>query len=266
MSAWLRATVVTYVLLLVALPMIALVYRGTRGGPVQFWIDVSTPAAVHAVVLTAVTSAAAACINAAAGIVIAWALVRHRFPGRKLLSSLVDVPFAVPTLVTGVLLVALYGPQSPVGRVLEASGVPIAFAQPGIVLALVFVTLPLAVRTIEPVLSGLDRAEEDAAVTLGASTTTVLVHVILPPLRPAIAAAWVQVFARALAEFGAIAAVSGNIPRHTQVASVYVLAQLESGSPRSAAAVSVVLLAVALLLQPLWQRLVRGGGGDRARR
>ncbi len=250
-----RHTVVTIVLLLVVLPLMALVHHAMARGAGTFWSDVSDPVAVHALGLTIVLAAITATINAVAGTAIAWVLVRHEFPGRRALSAAVDAPFAVPTLVTGVLLVTLYGPQSSFGAWLIAHEVPIAFARPGIILAMLFVTVPLAVRTVEPVLAELDPDEQDAALTLGARPWLVFRRVLLPPLVPAIAAAWVQVFARSIAEFGSIAAVSGNMPHETLVASVYVLGELESGSSRTAAAVSVVLLFAALMLQPLAQRL-----------
>lgn len=255
-----RSTVVTYVLLLVALPVVALVYHGTADGPAAFWAGISDPAGVDALVLTMVTSAIAATLTTAAGTAIAWAILRRHLPGRRILVALVDVPFAVPTLVTGVVLVALYGPQTWIGQTLVDFGTPIAFARPGIVLALLFIGLPLAVRTLEPVLAELDPDEEDAAKTLGASKMMVFTRVLLPALWPAIAASWVQVFARSIAEFGSIAAISGNVPGETLVASVYILGELESGNARGAAAVSVVLLAVALALQPVWQTLARRGG------
>jgi sulfate transport system permease protein len=258
-----RHAVVTTVLLLVVLPLVALVHHSISGGFATFWADIGDPVAVHALWLTILLAAVTATINAVAGTGIAWLLVRHEFWGRRALSAAVDAPFAVPTLVTGVLLVALYGPQSSFGAWLIANDIPIAFARPGIVLAMLFVTVPLAVRTVEPVLAELDPDEEDAARTLGAKPWPVFRRVLLPPLVPAIAAAWIQVFARSIAEFGSIAAVSGNMPKDTLVASVYVLGELEGGSSRSAAAVSVVLLFAALCLQPLAQRLssraVHGG-------
>lgn len=255
-----RATVVTYVLLLVALPVVALVYHAAGGGPAEFWKLVTDPTGVDALILTVATSALAATITTAAGTAIVWAIIRRRLPGRGIITALVDVPFAVPTLVTGVVLVAFYGPHTWLGRTFTDLGFPIAFARPGIVLALLFIGLPLAVRTIEPVLAELDPDEEDAAQTLGANKVMVFRHVLLPALWPAIAAAWVQVFARSIAEFGSIAAISGNVPGDTLVASVYILGELESGNARGAAAVSVVLLAGALLLQPLWQMLASRGG------
>lgn len=252
-----RHAVVTYVMLLVALPLAALCHHAVGGGFATFIDDVTAPVAAAALALTVGLAALAATINAVGGLLIAWVLVRRDFPGRRALSALVDVPFAIPTLVTGVLLVGVYGPQTALGAALIDLGMPVAYARPGILLAMLLVTLPLSVRTVEPIVEALDPDEEEAARTLGASRWLTFRKVLLPALAPALAAAWVQVFARAIAEFGSIAAVSGNVPRETMVASVYVLGELESGSSRSAAAVSVVLLLVALVLQPIAQRASR---------
>lgn len=252
-----RHAVITYVMLLVALPIAALIHHAFGGGLATFVDDVTAPVAAAAIALTVGLAALAATVNAVGGLLIAWVLVRRDFPGRRFLSGLVDVPFAIPTLVTGVLLVGVYGPQTPLGAALIDLGMPVAYARPGILLAMLLVTLPLSVRTVEPIVESLDPDEEEAARTLGASRWLTFRKVLLPALAPALAAAWVQVFARAIAEFGSIAAVSGNVPRETMVASVYVLGELESGSSRSAAAVSVVLLLLALALQPIAQRASR---------
>jgi sulfate transport system permease protein len=165
-----------------------------------------------------------------------------------MISALVDLPFAVPTLVTGVMLVTLLGPQSVLGRWLAAQRMQVAFAPPSIVLALLFVTLPFVVRAVEPVLMEQDPAEEEAARTLGAGTWTVFLRVLLPPMMPAILSGTIRSFARALGEFGSIVVVSGNIPYRTLTAPIYIFGEIESGQPARAAAVSVVLLAAALAL------------------
>jgi sulfate transport system permease protein len=259
-----RGLFATYVGLLVAVPLIALTVEGLSGGPAVVWAAISTPAATQAIVLSLWTSALAAVLNGVFGTMIAWALVRFDLPGRGFVSALVDLPFAIPTLVAGILLVALYGPHTPVGGALEAGlGIEVAYAQPGIVLALLFVTLPFVVRAVEPVLLELDAAEEEAAMMLGAGPVTTLVRVVLPPLLPAIAAGSLQVFARSIAEFGSIAAVSGNIPFKTLTAPVQILGDVEGGDPTSAAALSLLLLALALVLQPLSIALSRAAGAKR---
>jgi len=257
----LRGIAIAWVSVLVVIPVAALVVAAVlKQGPSSLALMFTDPVARHALVLTFVTSAVAATINALAGTMIAWALVRRAFPGKPILSAMVDIPFAVPTLVTGVVLVALLGPQAWLGQTFIRAGFPIVFARPGIVLALLFISLPLVVRTLEPVVAGLDPNEEDAAATLGASKWIIFRHILLPAILPALAAAWVQAFARCIAEFGSIAALSGNVPRETLVASVYILGEIEAGNPTTAAAMSVVLLVIALALQPISRALTAKGG------
>ena len=199
-------------------------------------------------------------INALMGTAAAWVLVRYRFPGRTFLSTLVDLPFAIPTLVTGVMLVLLYGPRGLMGDWLATSGLKIAFAPPGILLALLFVTLPFVVRAVEPVLLEQDPAEEEAARTLGADALTVFLRVLLPPLLPAILSGSVRSFARALGEFGSIVVVSGNIPYKTLTAPIYLFGEIEAGAPQAAAAVSLVLLLFAVALTYVGRALERWAG------
>jgi len=239
------------------------VFKGLSEGPAAFWHAVSAKGAIDALWLSTWTSMIAAVVNGFMGSAIAWALVRWDVPGRRLLAALVDLPLAIPTLVAGILIIALFGPQTALGGFLHRHGLDVAFARPGIVLALLFVTLPFVVRAVEPVLAELDPAEEEAALTLGAGRWLTFRKVLLPPIFPAIAAGMVQTFARSIAEFGSLAAVSGNIPFKTLVAPVYILGQVEAGEPAAAAAVSILLLAVALLLQPLAALLARRAGGRR---
>jgi len=243
-----RIGVLAYVGLLVALPLAALLWSGLGHGPGALWGAVSAPAAADALVRTLVTAGIMALVNAVMGTATAWVLVRYEFPGRGLLSGLVDLPFAIPTLVTGVMLVLLFGPQSALGGWLNAHRMPVAFATPSIVLALLFITVPFVVRAVEPVLMEQDPAEEEAARTLGASTFTVFRRVLLPPLLPAIVSGTIRSYARALGEFGSIVVVSGNIPYQTLTAPIYVFGEIESGRAEVAAAVSVALLTVALAL------------------
>jgi sulfate/thiosulfate transport system permease protein len=182
-----------------------------------------------------------ATINAATGTLIAWVLVRDEFPGKRAVNAIIDLPFALPTIVAGLTLLALYGPTSP-------AGIDIAYTQAAVGLALLFVTLPFVVRSVQPVLIELDREMEEAATSLGASPATVFRRIILPNLVPAILSGSALAFARAVGEFGSLVLISGNIPFHTQVASVYVFKQLESDNPVGAAAVSVVLLILSLIV------------------
>ena len=213
-----------------------MVTRSLDGGPSAFWEAVSSRRAVSALELTVGSSAIVAAVDAVMGTLIAWVLVRDRFRGRALVNALIDLPFALPTIVAGLTLLALYGPTGP-------TGIDVAFTRVAVVLALLFVTLPFVVRSVQPVLLALDPEVEEAAASLGASGPTIFRRVILPSLRPAILAGVGLAFGRALGEFGAVVLISGNLPFRTETASVFVYGQLEQGSVTSAAAISVVLMA-----------------------
>jgi sulfate/thiosulfate transport system permease protein len=226
---------------IVLIPLAAVVARSTDGGLDAFWTAISNRQAVSALRLTLVLSIVVAAVNAVAGTLIAWVLVRDQFPGKRAVNAIIDLPFALPTIVAGLTLLALYGPTSP-------AGIDIAYTQAAVGLALLFVTLPFVVRSVQPVLIELDREMEEAATSLGASPATVFRRIILPNLVPAILSGSALAFARAVGEFGSLVLISGNIPFHTQVASVYVFKQLESDNPVGAAAVSVVLLILSLIV------------------
>lgn len=263
-GSWLlRGAVAAWIGLLVGLPAVVLVLRGLEGGVDGLVAVFASSTARAALSLSLWTATLAALVNGVAGTAIAWALVRWDLPGRRALAALVDLPLAIPTLVAGILLVALFGPQTALGGWFIAQGWPIAFAKPGIVLALLFVTLPFVVRAVEPVLDELDPAEEEAAWTLGAGRGITFLRVLLPPVLPAVAAGMVQTFARSVAEFGSLAAVSGNIPQRTLVMPVWILGEVEAGNVSGAAAASVILLALALVLQPLSAGLARRAGAGR---
>ena len=230
-----------YLSLIVLLPLAALAWKSAEGGWDAFADAVREPAALSALKLTLALSALVSLVNAVMGTVIAWVLVRDRFRGQAIVNALIDLPFALPTIVAGLTLLALYGPQGPVG-------VDIAFSRTAIVVALLFVTLPFVIRTVQPVLLELDREMEEAAASLGARPTAIFRRVVLPNLLPAILSGVALAFARAVGEFGSIVLISGNIPFDTQVTSVYVSKQIESDNPIGAAAVSVVLLFVALVV------------------
>lgn len=250
-----RGAVLSYLGLLVILPLLALVVTGLTPGPAALWQAISAPAARHALFLSLWTAALVATINAVAGTATAWVLVRYRFPGRRALSALVDLPFAIPTLVAGLLIVLLFGPNTPAGGWLAARSIPVLFAPPAIVLALLLITVPFVVRAVEPVLVELDPAEEEAATLLGASPLVAFLRVILPAIAPAIGCGMLQSFARSLAEFGSIVIVSGNIPHSTMTMSVLVFGEVEAGRPAVAAAVSILLLSMAFALSLATRRL-----------
>jgi sulfate/thiosulfate transport system permease protein len=227
--------------LIVLLPLAAVVVRSTDGGLDAFWSAISSRQAVSALRFTLLVSLVATVINAVTGTLIAWILVRDHFRGKRVINALIDLPFALPTIVAGLTLLALYGPTSPVG-------IDVAFTQFAVLLALLFVTLPFVVRAVQPVLIELDREMEEAALSLGASGRTVFTRVILPNLVPAILSGAALAFARAVGEFGSIVLISGNIPFETQVASMFIFKQIESDNPIGAAAISVMLLSLSLVV------------------
>jgi sulfate/thiosulfate transport system permease protein len=237
-----RGLVVGYLSLIVLIPLAAVVTKSLDGGLGTFWDAVTNPQAIEALKLTLFASAIVVAINGVAGTIIAWVLVRDEFPGKRYVNSIIDLPFALPTIVAGITLIALYGDNG----VLGLSGV--SFTRVGVVLALLFVTLPFVIRAVQPVLLELDTEMEEAAASLGAKPLTVFRHVILPNLRPAILAGVALAFARSIGEFGSLVLISGNIPFKTEVASVFIFSQIQSDNEISAAAVSVVLLAISLVI------------------
>jgi sulfate transport system permease protein len=206
----------------------------------DFRAAITDPQAVAALKLTLLASAGVALINAVMGTIVAWILVRDRFFGQSVINALVDLPFALPTIVAGLTLLTLYGPTSRVN-------VNVAFSRWAVLVSLLFVTLPFVIRTVQPVLLELDREMEEAAASLGAGSFQIFRRVILPNLLPAILSGVALAFARAIGEFGALVLITGNLPFKTEVASVYIFGRIESGDPRSAAAVSVVLLVITFL-------------------
>jgi sulfate transport system permease protein len=221
------------------LPIAALVSKAFSGGWGSFWEAVSQPEAVAALKLTVLCSLAVAAFNSLAGLVIAWMLVRDDFRGKAFVGALIDLPFALPTIVAGLTLLTLYGPNSPFG--INVEGTPF-----GILLALAFVTLPFAVRSVQPVLAELDREAEEAAASLGAAPSLVLRRIVLPSIAPAMLAGAGLAFARAIGEFGSVVLISGNLPFKTQVASSWIYSLSQSDDLSAAAAVSVLLIVIAL--------------------
>jgi sulfate/thiosulfate transport system permease protein len=253
----LRGAALAYLGLMVVLPVAAIVTRGYADGFGWLRSALAVPGATAAIRLTLIASAIAAVVNAVVGTLIAYVLVRFRFPGRNLLSTIVDLPIAIPTLVTGLALVAMYGPNAPIGGFLERLGVHVIFAPLGIELALLFITLPFVIRTVQPVLLELDPAEEEAAATLGANGWTTFRRVVLPAITPAIAAGALLTFARATGEFGSIVILSGNITGKTLTAPVFIFQLASQFRPEEAAAVATLLFAIAFVLVLITARLTR---------
>ena len=241
-----------YLSIVVLIPLAAVVFKAFDEGVSGFWDTITTPEAWAALKLTILAGLGVAAVNALFGTLVAWVLVRDKFPGKRILDTFIDLPFALPTIVAGLILLSLYGTDSPIG-------IDLAFQVSGVFMALLFVTLPFVVRTVQPVLLELDEEMEEAAVSLGASRFTTFRRIVLPNLLPAIASGTALAFARAISEFGATVLISGNLPLKTQVASVYIFGQIESDRPAGAAAVSVVLLLIALVVLVSLDALQRWG-------
>ncbi len=252
-----QSAALTYLTVLLLIPLVVIFQDGLRDGLFALWQSISQPIAWSALRLTLWTSAIMAVINAIMGTLTAYVLVRYSFPGKSLLNAIVDLPLSIPTLVTGVMLVVLYGPQSIIGSWFHNQlGWRIIFAPPGIILALLFINFPFVVRAVQPVLESLDRESEEAAATLGAGSLTIFRRVTLPALWLPIASGALLSFARAIGEFGAIVIVAGNIPFRSQTAAVYVFGEVESANRQGASAMSIVMLSLAfgLVLFVDWLR------------
>lgn len=234
-----RGIAASYLSLVVLIPLAAVVLRSTDGGLAGFWHAVTEPRARAALQLSLLAALSVVVVNAITGTVVAWVIVRDRFRGKQLLNAVIDLPFALPTIVAGLTLLALYGPRGPLG-------INVAYTRIAVLLAMLFVTLPFVVRAVQPVLAELDHDMEEAAQSLGASNWTVFRLIVLPNLLPAILSGVGLGFARAIGEFGAVVLISGNVPFQTEVAAVHVFGQVESDRVTAAAAVSVVLLALSL--------------------
>jgi sulfate transport system permease protein len=226
-----------FLTLVVGLPIAALVWQSRSSGWSTFWADVTNAEAVAALKLTLVVAALAALTNAVLGTVTAWVLVRDKFPGKGVMNAVIDLPFALPTIVAGLILLTSYGPYSPVG-------IHLAFTRGALFLALLFVTIPFVVRTVQPVLIELDVEMEEAARSLGAGQFTVFRRIVLPNILPGILSGLTMAFARAVGEIGAVVLITGNIPYRTEVASVFIFNRIETDDPTGAAALAVTLLAI----------------------
>jgi len=245
-----RSAVMLYFVVLILFPILGIYGQSLSSGWSAFAENITEPLAWKAVLLTIKLALVATAINMFVGTMSAWVLIRYRFPGRRLLNSLVDLPFALPTAVAGLMILLLLGPRSFVGEWAERLGFTILFHQPAIVIAMVFVTFPFVIRAVQPLLEEMDASEEEAAYTLGATRAKTFVKVILPSMLPGILSGAMLAFSRALAEFGAVVLVAGNIPGKTLIASVYIFGEIESDNTIGATAVSVLLLTFSFLI--LW--------------
>jgi sulfate transport system permease protein len=233
---------VLYLSLIVLLPLSTLAMKSSSLGWETFWATVTAPRVLASYKLTFGASAAAAAINAVFGLVVAWVLVRYRFPGRRVVDALVDLPFALPTAVAGIALTTLYAENGWLGKPLSELGLKVAFTPLGVTLALTFIGLPFVVRTLQPVIADLDPAVEEAAASLGATRTQSLLRVVLPALVPAWLTGFALAFARALGEYGSVVFIAGNMPMKTEITSLLIITKLEQYDYTGATSIAVVML------------------------
>jgi sulfate transport system permease protein len=233
-----------YLSVIVLIPLAAVVEKGFSSGLGTFWNSVTSSLAISALETTLLFSLVTALISAVMGTLVAWVLVRDEFPGKRIVNALIDLPFALPTIVVGLTLIALYGPGSPVG-------IHLAYTRGVVVVALLFITLPFVARSVQPVLIELDQQVEQAAASLGASNGVTFRRIVLPALMPSIVSGAALAFARSVGEFGSLALIAGKV----QIASIVIYADIENGDPQSAASLSVVLMVISLLALFLLRRL-----------
>jgi len=253
----------TWLSLLVLIPLAGLFLKSATIGWDQFWATASNDRVVAALKLSFIASFAAAAVNAVFGFIVAWVLVRYEFPGRRVVDAIVDVPFALPTAVAGIALTALYSENGWIGGLFAPLGVKLAFTPTGVFLALVFVGLPFVVRTVQPVLQDLEAEIEDAAASLGASRFQTFARIILPAVLPALTTGFALAFARAVGEYGSVIFIAGNIPFVSEIAPLLIVVKLEEYAYGEATAIAAVMLVISfasLLLINLLQRWSRARG------
>ena len=244
-----RGLVTTWLSLIVLIPLVFLAIKSTEEGLSGFWDAIKDPQTVEALYTTVGLALVVTVINCIMGTAIAWVLVRDEFPGKAIVNSFIDLPFALPTIVAGIVLLTLYGSDSPIG-------IDLAYTEWGVMLALLFITLPFVVRAVQPTLLELDRDMEEAAASLGASNMTIFRQIVLPALRPAILAGAGLAFARAIGEFGSLVLLAGSV----KIASLYIFAKIESNDPVGAAAISIVLLLISVGILLIIGRFARAKG------
>ncbi len=239
---------VAYLSLLVLLPLSTLFVRSAGLGWAGFWAAATAPRVLAAYGVSLRTALAAALLNAVFGLLVAWVLVRYRFPGRKLIDAIVDLPFALPTAVAGIALTTLYAETGWIGSRLAPLGIKVAFTQLGITVALTFIGLPFVVRTLQPVLQDLETEIEEAAASLGATRLQTFRRVLIPTLWPALLTGFALSFARAIGEYGSVVFISGNMPMQTEIAPLLIMTKLEQFDYAGATAIASVMLGVSFLL------------------
>lgn len=249
-----------YLSLIVLIPLSATFLKAATGGWAHFWQTVTEPRALASYRLSFGASLVAALVNGAMGLVVAWVLVRYRFPGKRILDALVDLPFALPTAVAGITLTTILSANGWIGRHLEPLGIKAAFSPLGVVIALTFIGLPFVVRTIQPVLQGLDPEFEEAATSLGAGRWQTFRRVLMPELWPALLTGVALAFARAVGEYGSVVFISGNMPMRTEITPLLIITKLEQYDYAGATAIGVVMLVISFTLLLLMNLLQRWSG------
>jgi sulfate transport system permease protein len=239
---------VLYLSLIVLIPLSATFFKSATLGWEAFWEVVTAPRVLAALKLSFGASFAAALLNAAFGLLVAWVLVRYRFPGRRIVDALVDLPFALPTAVAGIALTAVYAGNGWLGQYLEPLGIKVAFTPLGVIVALTFIGLPFVVRTVQPVLEDLEPELEEAAATLGANRLQTFQRVILPAIGPALLTGFTLAFARAVGEYGSVIFIAGNMPMVSEIAPLLIIIKLEQYDYAGATAVAVAMLVIAFVL------------------
>lgn len=251
-------TTLLYLGLMVLVPLATVVLKSAEIPLERFGELVASPRALASYRLTFGASLLGAAVNMVFGVLVAWVLVRYRFPGRKLIDGLVDLPFALPTAIAGIALATVYAENGWLGAPLSALGIKVAYTPLGVAVALTFIGLPFVVRTVQPVLADLEPALEEAAATLGAGRWTAIRRVILPELAPAAATGFVLAFARALGEYGSVIFIAGNIPMKSEITALLIMVQLEQYDYAAATAIALVFLLVSFALLLVLNRLSRG--------
>ncbi|WP_106753560.1 sulfate ABC transporter permease subunit CysT [Pannonibacter carbonis] len=257
---------VAYLTLIILVPLAGLAWRSAGLGAEEFLRIATDPRTTSALRVSFGAALVAALINLVFGLIVAWVLVRYRFPGRRVIDAIVDLPFALPTAVAGIALTAIYAPNGPLGGFLAGYGIKIAYAYPGIVVALVFIGLPFVVRTVQPVMEDLDREIEEAAATLGANRRITVFRVLLPALLPAALTGFALALARGVGEYGSVIFIAGNIPYVTEIAPLLIVIRLEEYNYAGATAIGALMLIISfamLLLINLiqaWSRKRYGHG------
>ncbi len=231
-----------YLALIVLIPLTGLVWRSASLGFTGFWQVASDPRTVNALKISFGTAFVAALINVVFGVIVAWVLVRYRFPGRRIIDAIVDLPFALPTAVAGIALTSLYAKNGWIGQLLEPLGIKVAFTPIGITIALIFVGLPFVVRTVQPVMEEIRKEVEEAAATLGANRFQTITRVLLPGLQPAILTGFALAFARAVGEYGSVIFIAGNLPYVSEIAPLLIVIRLEEFDYAGATAIAAIML------------------------